>query len=151
VFWWIEEGVLAGCHNPDDGELSGMIARGFATVVSLLEEDRQPPGYGPGHFQDGDCVRVSIPVPDFGVPAAEQARRFLEAVRDGLDRGMVLVHCQGGSGRTGTMGAIWLMESAGLDPAGAIREVRRRNPAAVETSGQEEFLAGWHRSGHVMP
>jgi protein-tyrosine phosphatase len=151
VFWWIEEGALAGCHNPGDPELSGLIASGFATVVSLLEEDSQPPGYGPSHFSHGGCVRVSIPIPDFGFPSEGQATSFLEAVREGLGRGMVLVHCQGGSGRTGTMGALWLVESAGLDPAEAIREVRRRNPAAVETPGQEAFLKGRSRSGHVMP
>jgi protein-tyrosine phosphatase len=55
------------------------------------------------------------------------------------DNAKVLVHCQGGSGRTGTMGAAYWI-AKGLSAADAIRKVRQANPDAVETIGQERIL-----------
>ncbi len=52
----------------------------------------------------------------------------------------ILVHCEGGMGRTGTMLATILILE-GMTPVEAINEVRKHNPYAIETSVQEEFLA----------
>ena len=141
MLWWIEEPWLMGSHNPTDRELAGMIESGVATVISLLDETEQKPLYGIGHFVEGTCVRYSIPIPDYGVPAPEQLSVFLEAVREGLEKGRVLVHCQGGSGRTGTLGALWLI-SLGMTPEEAISVVREGNPSAIETADQEAFVLG---------
>jgi ADP-ribosyl-[dinitrogen reductase] hydrolase len=145
MLWWIEEPLLIGSHNPDDSELAGIIESGVATVISLVDETEQKALYGDSHFADGTCVRHSIPIPDYGVPSAEQVSSFLEAVRDGLERGLVLVHCQGGSGRTGTLGALWLI-NRGMTPEEAIRAVRGRNSSAIETVDQEAFLFGSGRT-----
>jgi len=53
--------------------------------------------------------------------------------------GKVLIHCQGGSGRTGTMGAVYWI-SKGLSVHKAIDKVRKTNPLTVEVPEQEGSL-----------
>ncbi|RKZ05733.1 protein tyrosine phosphatase, partial [Candidatus Fermentibacteria bacterium] len=81
--------------------------------------------------------RHSIPVRDFSPPSIGQLGEFITLVRESA--GAVLVHCQGGSGRTGTFGAAWLI-SKGISAGDAIIAVREMNPHAVETAAQEECL-----------
>ena len=146
MFWWIDEPVLLGSHNPSDDEVAELIRKGVAAVISLLDENEQKPAYGDSHFLDGGCMRFSIPVPDFGVPTADQIGQFLLLMEMNRGRGTVLLHCQGGSGRTGTFGAAWLI-SRGMNGADALAAVRAANPGAVETAEQEEFVLGFLKPG----
>lgn len=136
--WWIEKGVLAGSHNPSDRELSNAVKLGITTVISLLDETEQIPAYSNEIFRAGKLQhRHSIPVRDYSAPSIGQLREFIDLVHQ--SPGAVLIHCQGGSGRTGTFGAAWLI-SKGFSSDGAIRAVREMNPNAVETAAQEECL-----------
>jgi ADP-ribosyl-[dinitrogen reductase] hydrolase len=67
--------------------------------------------------------------------AGDQLRTLLRSGRD------VLVHCRGGLGRAGTIGARLLIE-LGMDPATAIRQVRAVRPGAIETREQEKYVLG---------
>ncbi|MFX1476004.1 MAG: protein-tyrosine phosphatase family protein, partial [Promethearchaeota archaeon] len=51
----------------------------------------------------------------------------------------VVVHCEGGCGRTGTFLAAYLI-SQGHSAEAAIKEIRRKRPCSIETKGQEEIL-----------
>jgi ADP-ribosyl-[dinitrogen reductase] hydrolase len=53
----------------------------------------------------------------------------------------VVVHCRGGLGRTGMVGARLLVE-LGLEPVEAIRRVRAARPGSIETRDQEEHVLG---------
>ena len=143
--WWIDKGVLAGSHNPSDRELRNAAGLGITTVISLLDETEQTPAYSDEVFRPGKLLhRHSIPVRDYSPPSIQQLREFITLVLESA--GAVLVHCQGGSGRTGTFGAAWLI-SKGFSADGAIEAVREMNPNAVETAAQEECL--WTlRDGH---
>lgn len=67
--------------------------------------------------------------------AGDELRTLL---RRGCD---VLVHCRGGLGRAGTIGARLLIE-LGMEPATAIREVRAVRPGAIEAPEQEKYVLG---------
>jgi len=56
-----------------------------------------------------------------------------------MKQGKVLVHCQGGTGRTGTMAATYWVKK-GLSASKAIEKVRKSRPGAVEIPEQEESL-----------
>ena len=143
MMWWIDKGILVGSHNPSDRELINAGKLGVTTVISLLDESEQIPAYSNEVFQIGKLHhRHSIPVRDYTPPSIQQLDEFIALVRESL--GAVLVHCQGGSGRTGTFGAAWLI-SKGFSADGAIEAVREMNPNAVETAAQEECL--WTFSG----
>jgi len=86
-----------------------------------------------------------LPIRDGSVPsmafeqAWETAGEELRAIlRSGFN---VLVHCKGGLGRAGMLAARLLTE-LGVPPHEAIREVRTVRPGAIETSAQENTLAG---------
>jgi Protein-tyrosine phosphatase len=87
--------------------------------------------------------------PDFGVPAngdavVEALSSVLERARSGQD---VEIGCIGGHGRTGTALAC-LAVLAGHPPLEAVAWVRKNYCAkAVETPGQEDFVAGICRRG----
>lgn len=138
MMWWIDKGILAGSHNPSNRELSNAGILGVTTVISLLDETEQLPAYSNEIFRTGKLQhRHSIPVMDYSAPSIGQLREFVALVRE--SHGAVLVHCQGGAGRTGTFGAAWLI-SKGISADAAIIDIRGMNPHAVETADQEECL-----------
>ena len=63
----------------------------------------------------------------------------MDIVIKSLKKGKVLVHCQGGTGRTGTMAAAYWIKK-GLSANEAIRKIRKSRPGAIEMPEQEESL-----------
>ncbi len=81
-----------------------------------------------------------IPVRDFESPRMEQVEDFLKFAKEiRTDGKKLVVHCDAGAGRTGTMLACYLV-SKGYDAAKAIEEVRSKRPGSIETPGQEEIV-----------
>lgn len=52
---------------------------------------------------------------------------------------LIVLHCMGGLGRTGTVAARLLIE-LGESPVSAIKRVRQARPGAIETHAQENYL-----------
>ena len=85
---------------------------------------------------------IHLPIRDVSIPDASAEATWKcagEALRDLLRSGSnVLLHCRGGRGRSGMMGARLLVE-LGWDPEAAIQGVRQVRPSAIETN--EQLLA----------
>lgn len=86
-----------------------------------------------------------LPIVDMSTPGRDFERQWdvagkeLQALlRNGRD---VLVHCRGGLGRAGTIGARLLVE-LGMTPIAALGKVRAVRPGAVETRAQEKYVMG---------
>ncbi len=137
--WWIDEPIFLGSSNPTDRELDDLYREGFRTIISLLNEDEQTPYYDITAIEAKGFKRYSIPIQDFTAPALADFKRFLDIVGDSLRKGKVLVHCQAGIGRTGTMGAAYWINK-GLSANEAIKKIRNSMPVAVEIPEQEESL-----------
>jgi len=137
--WWIEEPKVLGSSNPDTPRLKELFREGFRTVISLLDETEQQPGYEINDILALGYSRHSIPVKAFHPPTLAQMLQFLATLEPALRQGNVIVHCQGGSGRTGTMGAAYLIQQ-GWGPTEAINTIRGARPGAIETAQQEECL-----------
>jgi protein-tyrosine phosphatase len=89
-------------------------------------------------------VRHNITVKDFCPPTVEQLEQFVKLV-DGLSPGTkTIVHCEGGTGRTGTFAAAYWV-TKGMSVADALMYVRQVRPHAVETAEQEEVLTEFAR------
>ena len=137
--WWIEEPMLLGSSNPTNRELEDLYQEGFRTIISLLDENEQMPYYEIVEIEAKGFKRYSIPLQDFTAPALADIQKFMGIVINSLKRGKVLVHCQGGIGRTGTMAAAYWIKK-GLSASEAIKKIRKSMPGAIEMPEQEESL-----------
>lgn len=137
--WWIDEPKLLGSSNPTNRELEDLYHEGFRTIISLLDEDEQSPYYDIKKMEVMGFERYSIPVGDFTAPKLADLQEFLDTLTKSLRQGKVLVHCQGGTGRTGTMAAAYWIKK-GLSASKAIEKVRKSRLGAIEMPEQEESL-----------
>jgi protein-tyrosine phosphatase len=78
-------------------------------------------------------------VKDFHPPTVDQLEQFVSLIADLPPGTKTVVHCEGGSGRTGTFGAAYWV-AKGLPVSSAIARVREVRPHAVETPEQEAAL-----------
>ncbi len=138
--WWIDEPNLLGSRNPAASVLAQLRDDGFGILVSLLREDEQTTNYTIAYAKELGYVWHNIPVQDYSPPTIAQLEQFLELVKSAPSEAKIIVHCQGGIGRTGTFAAAyWITQ--GLSAQEAITLVRKARPHAVETQGQEDILA----------
>ncbi len=137
--WWIEEPILLGSSNPTNRELEDLYEEGFRTIISLLDEKEQTPYYEIVGIETKGFKRYSIPLQDFTAPVLADFKTFVDIVIDSLKKGKVLVHCQGGIGRTGTMAAAYWIKK-GFSANEAIKKIRNSMPRAMEMPEQEESL-----------
>jgi atypical dual specificity phosphatase len=137
--WWIDEPKFLGSNNPTNDELKDLYVKGFRTTISLLDESEERPNYDLEEAKALGFNRISIPIKDFTAPTQNQFSQFLRAANKALQKGKVIMHCEGGSGRTGTMAAAYLI-GKGFSAKEAIEKIRKSRPHAVETKEQEESL-----------
>ena len=72
--WWIDEPQLKGSANPTDEDLAELRVQGFATALSLLEEDEQPARYDKASARGAGWSIDSIPVEEGLAPSLDQIR-----------------------------------------------------------------------------
>jgi len=137
--WWIDEPDILGSKNPTGADLEQLRGQGFALLVSLLREDEQPPRYDITRATTLGFARYNIPVKDFHPPTVDQLEQFVKLL-SGLPSGAkAIVHCEGGTGRTGTFAAAYWV-AKGMTVSDAIANVRKARRHAVETPAQEAIL-----------
>jgi len=129
-------------------------AAGVRAVVSLMEAEEiraKCPGLHEACRRHGLEV-IHFPIRDYGVPTDLPAfRGLLAELRARLARGEdVLVHCNGGLGRTAVVLA-GLLRAGGLDsdPVAEVRRVYQRR--AILDSAQEAFVRGFDPADDGRP
>lgn len=81
------------------------------------------------------------PIEDFTAPTLEKLLEIVKWIQERARQGKkVLIHCLGGSGRSGTVAVAYLMYSEGLSLRDALTKVRSLKPSAVETEEQTGVL-----------
>jgi atypical dual specificity phosphatase len=148
-FYWLVEGVLAGCRRPGqrwpiaahdaaaalEEDLRALHERGVGAVLSLTEEPLPL-----GTLEAAGIATLHLPVPDFTAPSPDQLRQALAFIARHRSEGRaVAVHCLAGIGRTGTVLAAFLIQGGQLAPA-AIAAVRAVRPGAIESREQVAAL-----------
>jgi atypical dual specificity phosphatase len=150
-FSFLEAGRLAAMERPGSSaplakDLDFLRQHGIGAIVSLTLEPPDPELLARHGF-----AALHLPVADFTAPTPEQIARFLDFVaeRERRRAGAVVVHCDAGRGRSGTLLACWLVSRRNLPAAEAIAAVRRLRPASIETAAQEEAIHAFARRGQA--
>lgn len=135
-FSWLIEGEIAGMARPASvNTLEILKDNDIGAIVSLSEFSLSK-----GLIEEFGFEVKHIPLKDFSTPSIKQIEDFIEfAKKIRADGKKLVVHCDAGVGRTGTMLACYLV-SKGYNAAKAIEEVRRKRPGSVETKEQEEIV-----------
>jgi atypical dual specificity phosphatase len=136
-FSWLIEGEIAGMAKPASSvyDFEFLKDNGFEAIVSLSELPLSEV-----LIEEFGFTVKHIPVRDFEAPTLEQIENFVAFAENVRSEGKKLVvHCDAGIGRTGTMLACYLV-SKGYSAADAIEEVRIRRPGSLETIEQEEVV-----------
>ena len=128
-----------------EGWLSFMARKDISRVVCLLPRGDMKPYRGRAdgllrQYQDffGEPNVLHVPIRDYHLAGPECLEEVLAFLALGAQQdARVVVHCAGGSGRTGHVLAAWLVARHGLEPHQALTTVRRtgRNPYEAVTSG----------------
>ena len=149
--WWAIDGVLAGMGMPFvafqrryegeapllafDDDLPILHRLGIRGAVCLLNIPTDGPVFRSAGFEF-----LCLPVDDGQPPTKAQAGEFTGFVDRCRSRGFpVAVFCEAGLGRTGTMIAAYFVHR-GESADSAVASVRARQPGAIETRAQVDFL-----------
>jgi protein-tyrosine phosphatase len=143
----VGERLLVGAY-PTDAEDVARIARGGATAVFNLCEDRE--------YVDGEREAVEaalrehgieerrMPLVDYGGFAPDQLDDAIGEVEAWLGAGRtVYLHCRAGYQRSATVAAGVVAEREGLDVRDALIAVRDRKPTARPLDHQAADLLRW--------
>jgi ADP-ribosylglycohydrolase/protein-tyrosine phosphatase len=143
-----------------DADLARLIDHDHATLLVSLVEDHELKLLDierlPWAARDAGLRVRRLPIVDVDVPRSMadviEVVRIIIAVASAGDT--VVIHCRGGLGRAGTIASCCLV-ALGHGPDEAIRIVRAARAGAVETPGQERFVASfglaWRETGAVTP
>ena len=90
--------------------------------------------------QDNGLLFYHVPIRDRGCPSSSEINILIPIIVGKLLVGHnVLIHCNAGLGRAGTISACCLIH-VGFDPNDAITVVRKRRPGAIQTDKQEACI-----------
>ncbi|MDQ1272246.1 MAG: hypothetical protein QG591_876 [Planctomycetota bacterium] len=136
-FSWVIQDEIAGMARPVSvvSDLEFLKDNGIEAIVSLTEL--------PLHktlIEEFGFEYKHIPVADLTSPTQEQIEEFVTFVNNLISsKKKIVVHCDAGIGRTGTMLACYLVNK-GRSAKNAITEVRKKRPGSIETMEQEETI-----------
>ena len=148
--YWVMNGRLLATEYPgakDDEKalrkLRVLRDAGITSFVDLTEAGERTWDGAPMVPYNGllgpDVAYKRFAIPDTSIITEAGYDRILDYIRAELDDGRVVVtHCWGGKGRTGTVVGAWLIDNEGVDYDGALRRL-------------EELRLGSRKADHAVP
>ena len=114
-------------------------------VVSLLpDNEKNKLGLDDLIWSKEEVEYIQFPIDDFGVPPNNkynELKKLISFIKENLMLSKhVLIHCNGGKGRSGMIAALVLKAMKEKDP---IKKVREKVIGSIETEEQEIFVKDW--------
>ena len=131
-------------HDPQ-GDLYEQYKQEAISVVVMLADDdeciRETGRDLRAFYHTNGLEVIYLPIPDFGIPKRNALSRALDSTiaqaRSGKN---IVVHCNGGLGRTGVFLACLAKRVLGLSGEEAASWVRGKVPGAIETEAQYQAV-----------
>ena len=141
-----DDGLSGRWKRNLDLDIKTIVDAGAVSVVTLMEshELKNLGVKNLGHEIEKSGLKWHhLPIVDRCAPADSfelQWEKVGLELQSNLHKGdLIVLHCMGGLGRTGTIAARLLIELGG-SPLSAIKRVRQARPRAIETKVQEEYV-----------
>src|SRR6185503_20015861 len=140
-FGWLIKDKLAGSGRlMIKSQLAWVTKNGIKSVFTIREfplpQSWFPPGIDYKHLK----------VENYGAPPVDELDDAVNYIEDEIKNGKsVLVHCNGGSGRTGTLLAAYIMKKEGLSADQAIRKVKEIRGRRIRRKKQLDILRDYEK------
>ncbi|KAJ9465946.1 Tyrosine-protein phosphatase cdcA [Diplonema papillatum] len=139
-FTFVVEAKLAACgdFDPDkvNDQLRNLAKQQIGGVISLTENCVEK-----DMFQTSSMKLLHLPTRDLTPPSKSDLLRGVDFIdKVNRENQAVLVHCEKGIGRTGTMLGAYFIVKEGLSAEAAIDRVREKRPGSIHKKVQEESL-----------
>ena len=138
-FHWLTEHLAVGACFPIEHSHALAQEHGIAAVIDLREEDRD----------DEELLRAAgidflhLPTTDQMAPEQEMLDRGVQFAQSHMSRGnRVLIHCQGGIGRSALL-ALCVLVDLGFEPLDALSHAKDRREAVSPSLDQYQGWARW--------
>ena len=114
-------------------------------VLSLLpDNEKNKLGLNDLIWSKEEVEYIQFPIGDFNVPPKKkfnELKKLISFIKENLMLSKyVLIHCNGGKGRSGMIAALVLKAMKEKDP---IKKVREKVIGSIETEEQEIFVKDW--------
>ena len=136
---------IGGMPYPENrADIHGLYNQQNVGLIVTLTEDPLPSWYFIGEMHS---INIHLPIAKNKAPSAVQLEYFLAKAKETHAQGKaVVVHCDKGLGRTGTMLACWMianehrMSFPDMTAEKVIQELRTRRPNSVSSHEQKKFI-----------
>lgn len=143
-FYRVDEHIYRSAQPSREG-LQSLAKLGIKTVIDLRGANERA---GESQLLESIGIKyVNIPMPALGAPSLESVKQALALLID-QNAWPILVHCEHGVDRTGTVIACLRISQDGWSNQKALDEAKRLGLASIQTA-KKHFILNWPASATV--